>query len=236
MGIVSRSHSIIAALAALGCASASYATVLTFDFSSYANGLSLSQSYGDRVTGSTMTYNADPRVYFYGSTGGYTPNVTVGYRSYNNSSDVALTSYEFNYGNLERIAYLNQEASQGYSLVFAADAGHTVTLGSFDFATWGNVPTPVEFTIYDENNVALWTSGQVTPDIGATLHHTLSPYITGDYLRLAVNLSQIGSNAADNLGIDNIVFGQDGNLAVPEPATLGVVGSSLLLLLRRRRK
>lgn len=234
MGIFSRSHSIIAALVAACVSSASYATVLTFDFNPYTNNSGLPQHYGDAVTSTAMTYGIDPRNYFYGATGGFTPNVNVSYRNYANTADVALDSYEFNYGNLERVAYLNQESSAGYSIVFAADAGHTVTLGSFDFATWGNVPTPVQFTVLDAAGNELWTSSVITPDIGATSHMSIAPNITGEYLRLRIDLSRIGSNASDNFGIDNIVFGQDGNLPIPEPATLGVLGSSLLLLGRRR--
>jgi len=225
-------------LAALGATSAS-ATVLTFDIdnSKPNNNIAMIQSYGDRVATTVQgaaTYGVGAE--------GFTPNVLV---SYDDGPQGSLIRWTTNYGDLVNVLENEVDSSSYMDIVFTADPGFKVALFGFDLAGWpqadytlpGVQVTSGAATLFSQSNV-LVQGNAVGP------RHTSFSFgsgLTGDTLSLRLNLAGLGSNS-DNIGIDNIRFGQVAApvAPVPEPAgwalmVLGIGGTGGLLRLQRRR-
>ncbi|MFN3963733.1 MAG: hypothetical protein ACK4NQ_12225, partial [Fimbriimonadaceae bacterium] len=126
------------ALALIGLCSVASATRLTFN---QVNGnviasddTASSPNYGHRVTATTMGN------YSYGAEGGFTPNVTVGYRAQNPGGTFPwVNTWSSGYGNLSNVIWSvgssNQVPNDGY-VTLTADAGFQVSLLSFRTALW----------------------------------------------------------------------------------------------------
>lgn len=207
------------------CSSSNADVVLTFDQSGIFNSVAVDRNYGDRVT-DAIDGNGHAYDIITGNGLGNTPNVEVSYTG--GSPDLWTTGY----GDLENVLYDENDGSTGFGIVFTADPGYQVGIFEFDMASFLQDPTIPGVSILDSNNNVLWSSG--SPVISGT---TRTAFSTGgvfsNSLTLAVDLTGLGGSS-DNIGIDNIQFGQR---AIPEPSAmslllLGVAGS----MLRRRRQ
>lgn len=226
------------ALAACLAAGAAQATVLTFDVDNSRPNVStgVPATYGDRVTATVQngaTYGVGAE--------GFTANVVVDYASSPFSSLVRWTT---NYGDLVNVLENETDGATYIDVSFAADAGYKVVLFGFDLAGWpasdytmpgGVRVTSGADTLFSQSNV-LVQGNAVGP------RHTafdFGPGLVAESLTLRIDLTGLAFNS-DNIGLDNIRFGQIGTAAVvPEPASwammivgLGAAGG----LLRRSRR
>ena len=205
------------------------ATVLTFADLKDVNGSPLGNygeintAYGDNVTA------LNDGVGSYGMGSGWTPNVTTSYQTLDANhahySDL-LDHWDFSYGDLEHIAF--SQASNGYArLILTADAGFAVRLESFDIAGWPASDQGIDYLqVRDGSDNVLWDANtQVIHGAGPT-HDHYAPALVGQTLVI-----EWGRNW--NTGLDNVSFSQTD--AVPEPATMAVLGLGALALQRRRR-
>lgn len=231
--------------AATALAGSADATILTFDINTeqpFTN-LPMDQGYGDRVTALTMgAYQ-----YGLGFGDGLTPNITVDYSGATPAATAALTRWSADYGDLVNVLENEDDGDTLLRVLFSADAGYMVKLFSFDLAGWpdsdytirGLTVTSGDFTLYSANNVFVeGTSGHSSFDFGAA-------GLTGESIAINIDLTGLGGNS-DNIGIDNIRFGQSppGVLidqpptTVPEPATWAMMLLGFLTIgaaARRRR-
>lgn len=230
------------AFAATALAGSANATILTFDTDTtqpFTN-LNMDQGYGDRVSALTMGKYS----YGLGFGDGLTPNVTVSYSG--GTPNAALTRWSADYGDLVNVLENEDDGDTLLRVLFTADAGYMVKLFSFNLAGWpdsdytirGLSVTSGDLTLYSASNVHVeGTSGHSPFDFGAGF--------TGQTLAINIDLSGLGG-ASDNIGIDNIRFGQSppGVLidqppsTVPEPATWATMLLGFLTIgvaARRRR-
>lgn len=220
----------IAALATclFGPAAGAHATILTFDISGgVSNGIAVPQGYGDNVTMSPQSGHS----YGVGAEG-FTPNVTVSYGSLGERPDLWTTGY----GDLTNVLYNEIDGDQTLTVTFTAAAGFNVTLFDFDMASFTGNPVVPGITVRDTdtNNLLFSLGATVVPGTG---HTSITPNATARELALVINLTGLGGTS-DNVGLDNLRFGQSVVSTIPEPATLGILSLGLggLLALRRRRR
>ncbi len=210
-------------------ACASQATVLTFSGLHSDGGFPLpnygiiNDAYGDNVT----TTNDGIGDYLMGT--GWTPNVTTSYATVqadHTPVSNALLHWDIGYGDLVDVAFMTTTGHYG-RLILTADAGFTVTLDSFDVAGYAYADLPMDaLRVLDGSNNILWDSNATVAHGAGPTHDSYSPNVTGQTLVL-----EYGTNW--NIGLDNVSFHQGD--AVPEPATLTILGLGALALKRRRR-
>lgn len=211
----------------LGLAAFSNATILTFDIDGISNFQNVNQAYGDNVTGATMGgfhYGVDAE--------GFTPNITTAY----GTGDPAL--WTTGYGDLTNILFEDQDGSGILTVTFTAAAGFEAILYGFDLAAYstafGSNPSIQSLTVTDggattyfsQSNFSVSRSTRTEVDLGNTP-------IVGSTLRITVDARNLGG-LNDDIGIDNIMFGQQN--AVPEPATMAALSLGAVFLARKRRK
>jgi hypothetical protein len=202
------------------------ATILTFDNLGIPDFSAIPGGYGDRVTGLSDAVGS------YGMGNGFTPNITVDYRTLNPGNGSTLSSslyvWTSGYGDLTRVGFGTQRLSMG-EISLVADPGYSIRLNSFNLA--GGSTTDYDFAhqpvrIVDGSYTALldYTPANV---LSGSSHSTLTPGLTqSGILRI-----QFGDNW--NVGIDNIDFDQvadpnsptSGDPAIPNPEP----GSMILL-------
>lgn len=191
-------------------------------------GSNVQQDYGDRVTGSPMPVLGG--TFTYGNQGeGYTPNVVVDYAS---GGNVALWTTQ--YGDLTNVLFASQ-GSDMLNVRLTADSGFDVLLYEFDLGGWpqsdytidGVAVTSGSSTLFSQSNVVV--EGDATGP-GHTSFAFASP-LRAPELMIAVDFSNLADGQQDNIGIDNIRFGQDPPPAViPVPAALPLLASAFALL------
>ncbi|MEM7754073.1 MAG: hypothetical protein AAF297_00385 [Planctomycetota bacterium] len=203
------------------------ATVLTFD-PMPGNGVALNNAYGDRVV------SAMQDGFSYGLMFGPTPNIEV---SYGSASGGSLLHWGPSYGDLENIVY-GPAGGQEVRVAMSADDGWLVELHGFDVAGWPNA----DYTI---NEVRVEVDGQVafsesdafirgaTADGEGKVHtsYDFGRAIVGSEVTIVLDVANIGAGSQDNIGIDNIAFGQ----VVPGPGVIAVLGAAGFAAGRRRR-
>lgn len=213
-------------LCALSAAAFSQATVLTFDIDNASDGMVMPQDYGDNVSAATMGS------YHYGMGTGFTPDVAVQYLGSPGSPN-DLNFWSTGYNDLTNVLEYEPDGFPEYSVVFSASAGNQVVLESFDMGNFGPEITVPGVTIRDENGTVVWQMANIALPAGSVqshLHFDLTG-VTGQTLTMRVDLAGLGGNS-DNVGLDNISFGQQ---AVPEPATLAVLALGAAAFARKRR-
>jgi hypothetical protein len=201
------------------------ATILTFDIAGIDNGQNINQGYGDAVTATTMgsfTYGVGAE--------GFTPNVLATY----GANDPSL--WTTGYGNLTNIFYENQDSSGILRLTLSANPGWNATLYGFDLGAFSAVfsgdPTVQSITITDggANTFFSQANGTVSETTRTTFDFSANPF-TASTLVVTIDARNLG-NLNDDIGIDNVRFGQA--QPVPEPATMAALGLGVLAMLRRR--
>ena len=242
--------SVALAATAAGFQGAAQATVLIFDQSRSAtgtdvvpivNGADVPQDYGDNVTGSSMVVPGG--AFTYGSGGeGFTPNVTAEY-----FSDTNVVMWATGYGDLTNVLLAHTlpggpTAANTLNVRLAAAPGYDVQLFGFDLAGY--------FVDYVINGVSvlsgaatLFSQADVSVEGNATgPGHTAFDFsaapLSGPELLIRIDVANLAIGSQDNIGLDNIRFGQMPPAAVPLPATAWLFGSGCLGLLgvvRHRR-
>lgn len=175
------------------------------------------EDYGDRVTSVSQGGLA------YGPEGGFTPNVVLDY-----TTNVGL--WGTGYGDLPT-AIWGRNSSSGstsdatpVSFTLTADPGFLVRLRSIRLADWNGSQLVTTFRVLDGSSAELF-NWQGIPD-GTTNTLITFPSVVGESLTVTWNNGW-------NTGGRELVFSQE---AVPEPATMTVLGVAALAILRKRRK
>lgn len=200
--------------------------VLTFDQNNISDSVVVDQAYGDRVT-APLDGNGHAYDVVLGNGLGLTPNVEV---SYTGDSPELWTS---GYGDLNNVLYDEIDGATGFEITFDADPGFEVGIFGFDMAAFGGGETLPGMEIIDGNNNLLWSAGSTFIN-GTTRVSFDTGGVFGESLTIAVDLTGL-SSGSDNIGIDNIHFGQR-LTAVPEPAGASVFLVGLLGILGFRRR
>lgn len=221
------------------------ATVLTFDHftdaakTTYAaNGTTILATYGDNVSDFDPAAPSGAFYFRYGSGGGTTPNITLGYRwitkaDHTNSGTPEFQMWDPGYGDLSHVVYRFNGAPATWAgiMLFTPAAGYQVTLESFDIAGFGSSQTEYDYAVFKdfgtEGESTLWSDTSTAPGAG---HLTLSPSITVQ----AGHTLALYFNADGNLGIDNVRFSES---LIPEPASLALlIAATGVFTLRRERR
>lgn len=221
------------------------ATVLVFDQERDAatrtivgptsSGGRLPPDYGDNVTGAAMPVLGG--VFTYGEEGeGFTPNVELDiFAAGATPTDSHVRLWQEGYGDLVNVIFTEGPGTQGAPLLsvrLTAAPGYEVDLYGFDLAGFGSDYTIAGVSVlaggtvlYSEANV------QVEGDTSGPGHTTIAfaETLSAPELLLEIDISNLAAGIQDNIGLDNLRFGQT-LLAVPEPATLLFVAMAILWL------
>jgi hypothetical protein len=163
---------------------------------------------------------------------GFTPNVTVVYGAA--GEDPAL--WTTGYGNLTNIHFNDADGDTTFTITFAADAGFNVQLHEFDLASFLDNGQRIQgFTVLNSGGTAVFTQGPT--DISGSTHNNFDIGVSDTRLQLVIDLSGLGP-VSDDIGIDNIRFGQTAvpTSPVPEPGALLLIGMAAAMTLGRLRR
>lgn len=235
-----------------GLAEEARATVLVFDESrdaatgttvvSTTSGADIQQDYGDRVTGSPM--NVTGGQFTYGNAGeGYTPNVTVDYYTGNVQTTPRLWASQ--YGDLTNVMFAwapvsGAIASGSLNVRLNADPGYAALLYHFDLGGWANDYTINAVSVADGATTLFSQSNVLVEGDANGPGHSAFDFTTplsGQQLVIQIDFSNLAAGIQDNIGIDNIRFGQLPPAPVPVPAAVWFLGSGVgawLTYARRR--
>ncbi len=222
----------------------SRATILEFDQIRDATGTVIStvsgnapeDDYGDRVTGTIV--HVPGGQYAYGDGGeGYTPNVSVAFYSGSaTASNPGVSLWRDKYGDLTNVLIGNNN-SQSLIVSLTADAGFSVELFHFDLAGWPMADYTINGVSVSDGVSTLFSQSNVL--VQGTMGHTAIDFVTplsADDLLIKIDFSNLPGSKHDNIGLDNIrfgqnppVFGQNPSVAVSEPSifvlfSLGILG------------
>jgi hypothetical protein len=179
------------------------ALVLTFDPVT-SNFERIDPGYGDRVT-------ATPQNGFsYGTDGGFTPNVVV---EYGVLPEALPSLWKTGYGDLTNILFEDQDGYGHLEVTLTADVHWNVVLWGFDMAAYSAVAPINGVTVRDgQGNVLFSAPGAQIPSSGHGVF-AFDPPLEAPVLIIAVDSHNLGT-FSDNIGIDNISFGQ---ISAPMP-------------------
>ena len=219
------------------------ASILTFDqirdtsgnVVSTLSGNSPESDYGDRITSARV--NVPGGQFTYGNGGeGYTPNVVTDYYAGSAIADNSHVSlWQNQYGDLTNVLIGNNN-SISLNVLLTADTGFDVMLYGFDVAGWPNSDYLINaIQITDGVNTLFSQSNVLVQGDMSGLRHTSIQFaapIMGPQLLLTVDYNNLSGGQQDNIGIDNIRFGQSPPAAVPLPHAAVLLLSGLIVLLR----
>ena len=200
--------------------------ILTFDQSGIFDTMGVDQAYGDRVIASPDSAGHSYDI-IAGNGLGLTPNVEVDYIA----GEPKL--WTTGYGDLTNVFYDEIDFSTSFEIEFSADPGFEVGIFGFEMAAFGAGETLPGIEILDGDNTILWSVGPTF--ITGSDHNSFDTGgVFAESLTITVDLTGLGGSS-DNIGIDNVHFGQR-LAAVPEPSgAVVLVGGVVGLLFRRRR-
>ena len=214
-------------IALIAGASNASATVLTFDITGVTNGVTMPQGYGDRVNSTT------DGAFSYGAGGGFTPNAVVDY--FSPDAPIDLNFWTTGYSDLTNVVENEPDGEAGYTIRLTADAGFVIRLDSFDLGNFGGAVTLPGLSVVDGDGNILFSMSNISVADFNQPHqdYDFAGGLFGSVLNIIVDTTGMGGNS-DNIGLDNIQFGQD----VPEPAAyamLALGGAMFWLLVARSR-
>lgn len=185
-------------------------TELIFEPTTQA-GVPVDAAYGDRVSATAQDG------FLYGAGGGFTPNVTVDYGPWDLSD---LRRWTTGYGDLEGVLYDEQDGRGYLEVRFAADAGWRTRLEGFDMAAW-RVGGSIRFVrVWNGAGDILFEQTDVDVPTTGHLHFAFDPPLEGRWLTIAFDAGNLGTYS-DNIGIDNVRFGQGESPTAVEPESWG---------------
>lgn len=223
--------------------SEAWATVLLFDQARDAAtdslvlpilaGARVPQDYGDGVT--SQAQDVPGGTYTYGESGeGFTPNVKVEYFVSNSrvSTYPGVSMWTSGYGGLSNVIFGTQ-GSAALNVRLSADQGFEVLLYGFHLAGW---PT----TNYSLNSVRVWHGastiyGLPNPEIrGSGDDNNFTQFrfdapLQATELLIEIDYENLANSLQDNIGMDNIRFGQYPSAITPDPTPLPAPSSLALL-------
>jgi hypothetical protein len=206
-----------------------------------SSGGALPADYGDNVTVGAMPVRGG--LFTYGEAGeGFTPNVSLDiFSATATETNPRVKLWQSGYGDLVNVIFADGPGTAGapmLSVRLTAEPGYSAELYGFDLAGFGSDYTIAgvsvvagQTTLYSEANVL------VEGDASGPLHTTIefAEPLSAPELLLQIDVSNLPSGIQDNVGLDNLRFGQDP--PIPEPAswTLMAVAAVCWLVRRRRR-
>ncbi|HEX2099643.1 MAG TPA: PEP-CTERM sorting domain-containing protein, partial [Candidatus Synoicihabitans sp.] len=150
----------------------------------------------------------------------------------------ALSAWDFNYGDLEHVAFPTTDGYVG-EIAFVPAPDHAIHLVSFDLAGWFRVDRPITvLRLLDAAGNILFdfaANGPITiqGDGNGPQHSSFSP----DFYHVGVLRLQWGTDW--DVGLDNLRFEGVHFTAIPEPSTTALLvlgGVSLVLVHLRSRR
>lgn len=196
----------------------------------------LDSDYGDRVPGSPHTLPDGQ--FTYGNGGeGFTPNVVVDFFDASSTGISDISLWRDQYGDLINVAFANNN-SFTFSIRLTADPGFNVLLYHFDLGGWPDTDRTIKEVRVSDGSTSLFsqTNVLVQGDFVGPRHtpFDFATPLSGSQLLIEIDYSNLPGGGHDNIGIDNIRFGQDPPPPIPEPASMGLfLGLGLLMMLRR---
>jgi hypothetical protein len=225
----------------------SHATVLIFDQTRDATqttvfpttaGSDAQQDYGDNVTGSPM--NVPGGQFTYGNQGeGFTPNVVADY-----FSDTSIGQWTIQYGDLTNVLFarspLAGASANTLNVRLTADPGFEVQLYHFDLAGWADTDYTISGVSVFSDTATLFAQSNVLVegDLSGPRHTAFdfATPLSANQLQIQIDFANLVAGMQDNIGIDNIRFGQDPPAVVPLAPALWLFGSGLLALIGISRR
>jgi len=231
------------------------ASILTFDQTRATTagpvvptfgGASVPDGYGDRIAGADVAVPGG--VFTYGDAGeGFTPNVVADFIS-GAATPVGpgVSLWGDDYGDLVNVLFGNN-TSTWLGVALTADPGYEVLLYGFDLAGWPRADYLISAVRVFGDATLLFEQANVLVEGNATgPGHTAFAFgtpLAARALFIEIAYGNLPGSQHDNIGIDNIRFGQHppsqpGNgppTGVPEPGALSVVAVAVAAWRWRRR-
>lgn len=234
----------LAALAALpGRAGA---TVLTFDQVRLSQGVVPTVSgndppadYGDRVFAGAMAVPGG--TFTYGEAGeGFTPDVVVDVFSGGaTTAGPAVSLWAGGYGDLANVLIGNNNSSH-LDVRLLADPGFEALLYGFDLAGYPLADyTLSAVRVFSGTDLLLEVTDVLVEGNAAGPGHTAFTFaspLAGAELLLQVDYGNLPGGQHDNIGLDNLRFGQTPPAAVPLPGTAALILPAVAWVARYRRR
>jgi len=241
-------RALLAAAAALASASPACATLLTFDWTrepasgDVAPTVSPSDipgDYGDNVTGSSVAVPGG--TFLYGQGGeGYTPNVAIDIAGGGATpTDPHARLWALGFGDLENVVF-GLPASQLLTVRLQAEPGFEVALYGFDLGGYPGSDWLIDSvqvlagtsSLFAQSNALIEGAG---PGIRHTAFEFAGPLVAGELL-IRIDYSNLAPSRQDNIGLDNLRFGQLPPSPIPEPGPRWLLSAGLLLGWARWRR
>lgn len=188
--------------------------------------------YGDGVTGPVMAVLGGS--FTYGDGGeGFTPDVTVDvYTSLSTPTDPRAKLWQTGYGDLVNVVLGEGPGIEGAPILYirlSAAPDFVVDLYGFDLAGFGQDYTIAGVSVLDgATPLFSQTNVLVEGNASGPLHTSFDfvPPLSGQQLLVQIDVSNLPAGIQDNIGIDNVRFGQT---PIPEPGTAVLLLTALAL-------
>lgn len=228
---------VVAAFASGWC----QASILTFDqvllssgvLTPTISGFAVPPSYGDRITGTTMSVPQGD--YTYGDAGeGLAPNVLADFFAATATPiGPAVSLWQDQYGDLTNVLFGNN-SSQTLNVRLTADGGFAVQLYGFDLAGWANTDYTIAAVRVIGNATTLFSQENVLieGDFIGNRHTSIdfAAPLTAAELLIQIDYTNLPGGQHDNIGLDNVRFGQTPPVAVPLPIPLLLLGGGFAVI------
>lgn len=196
--------------------------------------------YGDHVTSAAMPVPGG--IFTYGNAGeGFTPHVGVDiFAAGATPTDSHVRLWQTGYGDLANVIFTEGPGIAGapmLSVRLTAEVGYRVELYGFDLAGFGADYTIAGVTVLAGTDTLFSELDVLVEGDMTGPRHTTFAFddpLSAPELLLQIDLSNLPSNLQDNVGLDNLRFGQ--HPPIPEPASLllGAIAALFFVSLRGR--